>query len=197
MFRRRVLEGGRKQEEYRNLLRKLSKDNPGWSPKQLSLGAMRALGYTNTREERVLYIEWIEHKKSGQESSRRSINLGKIKDFEEALKILPDTCDPSDAIQWIQAHPAMSRKGRSEDKDSLIKLTPEDVLCPPHGKAPSRYAATSLQSWVNDPQSFFKMILTEHKRSSAQEEKKDAVVEKTVEEINSLLETLETVVKNE
>jgi hypothetical protein len=193
MFRIRVLEHGGKRQEWRKINREIAKAHPEKTVSQVANEARRRMGYIGTKDERIKYIDWIEQKKLAQDNNRASRERGRVREFEAALELLPDSCDPSDSVQWVQAHPAMSRKGRMKEKDAVVMLSAEDILCPPHGRAPSRYAATALQTWVNHPSDFFRLILNEHKKKSGQdEERKDAAADMAKASIRALLSSLQS-----
>ena len=84
------------------------------------------------------------------------------KGFHSAMRSLPPTGDLDVEMQWVAAHPAMSRRDRSDD-DEKILITRHDILKAPHGPAPSRRAVQSLQHWVNDPREFQRILLAEYK----------------------------------
>ena len=108
--------------------------------------------------------------------------------YHSALKRLPPIADLDIEMQWVAAHPAMSRKDRSEE-DKRIIINREDILNAPHGQAPSRRAVQSLQHWSNDPRKFQEILLAEYK-----EEKKklsSAATGDTAEEVLDNLEEAE------
>ncbi len=79
--------------------------------------------------------------------------------FEEAISGLPATAPEEEILDWIAAHPAMVRHIWMEECDGPIILTVDDVLRPPHGRAPCRIAATRLQYFVNRPEKFYDKLL--------------------------------------
>jgi len=79
--------------------------------------------------------------------------------FEEAISGLPTTTPKEEIVDWIAAHPAMSRHIWMEEEDGPIILTAQDVMEAPHGVAPCRAAATQLQSFVNRPDKFYDKML--------------------------------------
>jgi hypothetical protein len=78
--------------------------------------------------------------------------------FEAALALLPDVASGNVEIDWIRSHPAMSRQGR--ENTSPIMLNSVDIAT-----SPSKSAAIALQHWVNNQNDFFRMVLSEQKKS--------------------------------
>ena len=189
MFRLRVIEGQRRQTEWRGHLKALHSEFPDLSQTEIAKRARKAMGYEGFAKERVHYIEWLE-KKNGNEAQRERRSKDKRKTFEYALSQLPDRGDPQEAIRWIQAHPAMSRKARLKTEE-VVLLDAEDILSPPHGRAPSRYAATSLQTWVNRPDDFFKIVLNEQKKNAVKDDTiKDVAAELSIKEMEEMISSL-------
>jgi hypothetical protein len=113
------------------------------------------------------------------------------KSYYSAMGKLPAVGDLDIEMQWVAAHPAMSRKDRSLEPDARIIINREDILNAPHGPAPSRRAVQSLQHWCNDPREFQKILLAEYK-----EEKKklsSAAKGDTSEEVIDNLEEAERI----
>lgn len=74
----------------------------------------------------------------------------------ETLAKIPQSSTAAKELAWIRAHPAMSRGARM---GTSVIITADDVLSPPHGKAPSQSAVNQLQHWVNKPDEFFKQLM--------------------------------------
>jgi hypothetical protein len=95
------------------------------------------------------------------------------KAYEDKLKFhrlyaeLPEHAAAATEILWVKNHPAMTRLDRmtlaERSKVDRIILGSIDIDAP-HGKAPSKGAVQSLQSWCNRPDEFFKLILNEQKK---------------------------------
>lgn len=113
-------------------------------------------------------------KKTGRPRTRPHFNtLAEKKAYEDKAKFhrlyaaLPDHAAAATEILWVKNHPAMTRLDRmtlaEREKVERIILGSIDIEAP-HGKAPSKGAVQSLQSWCNRPDEFFKMILNEQKK---------------------------------
>lgn len=88
-------------------------------------------------------------------------------DYDKALEGLPPVAPAGVELDWIRAHPAMSRLSRMEqngEEEPWVRLTAADILKPKHGPAPSMGAVHGLQHWVNRPAEFFKSMLAEQKK---------------------------------
>jgi len=189
MFRERVIEGQRKQGEWRKIMKRLAAENPDLSNAQAATRARKELGYEGAARERVHYHNWLK-KKAGNETRLEGKRREAKVTWEFALSQLPDKSDPVKDIKWIQNHPAMSRKSRQKNEATVL-LTAEDILSPPHGQAPSRYAATSLQTWVNRPDDFFKIVLNEQKKASKEDDTiKDKAAELSIKEMEDMLASM-------
>jgi hypothetical protein len=170
LFGQRMEREGRYQE-WVDRTKKLSLEtNRGFSP--CSWDAMREMGYEGPVKERALHEAFlsIEGQTKVQvqvQKERAEINEErKIEDFEEAVRSLPDLCSASVELDWIRAHPAMSRKARMRNNLDPVLITVEDVLLAPHGKAPAKSAVYALQHWANHPIDFFKTIISEQKKKA-------------------------------
>ncbi|MCA9261896.1 MAG: hypothetical protein KDA61_21910 [Planctomycetales bacterium] len=84
-------------------------------------------------------------------------------EFVASLEGLPAAVALDTEVDWVAAHPAMSRPARKASDSHKLLLTADDVKHAPHGPAPSRRAVNSLQHWVNAPAGFFNAIASEHK----------------------------------
>lgn len=84
--------------------------------------------------------------------------------FSQAVQSLPNRAAKAVEMDWVAAHPAMSRLARAVDKTRDVRLTADDILNAPHGPAPSKWAANALQNWVNKPGKFFEVMLSEDKK---------------------------------
>jgi len=162
MFLQRLEGEGRIKEWYQKLREYQKRTKERFS--QASWVVMREMGYTTPDAERRLYAEW----QAREGKSRMQLQIAKERaeireeqrgeTFAEAVKQLPDHALRSVELAWIHAHEAMHRLNRAKDKTKPILLTPEDVLRPAHGPAPSKAAVNSLQHWVNHPHEFFKTM---------------------------------------
>jgi hypothetical protein len=94
---------------------------------------------------------------AAEEKARKLVERSKARSqqtFESAVAELPKEAPESDVLQWIAAHPALSRMDRSDDKSITIKITTKDLNEAPHGPCPSMKAARDLQHWANAPGKF-------------------------------------------
>lgn len=166
---------------------------------QVSWPVMREMGYISAADERdrLRKHEETMHLTSRQlanETIKEEIRAERvIENFEEAVRMLPDKCSVSDEIDWIRAHPAMSRLGRSKNNLKHVDITAEDVLMPPHGRAPSKSAVYALQHWCNMPNEFYKQILAEQKKR--QEDGTTPLSGETEEDLTEVREILNRAVQ--
>lgn len=114
------------------------------------------------------------------------------REFQRACKELPPYADLETEIEWISAHPAMTRLDRSGDPDARVLITRADIVKPPHGKAPSRRAVMSLQHWANSPREFQKLLLetfkTEKKQANQTRLEQEGEIMDDLEEAKRVLE---------
>ena len=114
------------------------------------------------------------------------------KEFQAACKHLPPTVDLEEEIEWISAHPAMTRLDRQVDEEEKVLIDRNDILNAPHGPAPSRRAVASLQHWVHSPREFQKLILetfkTEKRQSGGTKLEQEGEMMDDLEEAKRLLE---------
>ena len=116
----------------------------------------------------------------------------RVLDLEEAVKTLPDKAPIQDEIDWIRSHPAMVRKARLKDAEENVLIDSNDILRPPHGRAPSKSAVYALQHWCNVPNKFFEMILSEHKKITEDSAQAKAAAKDTgIDEIESMLASVQ------
>ncbi len=108
--------------------------------------------------------------------------------WNAAFVAIPDRCPHSVALDWIASHPAMSRL--QEEGKATVVLTVDDVLNPPHGKAPSRGAVMALQNWANRPNKFYEMMLSEQKKQVEDPEAKNVDLDPGLEEVERMLKQL-------
>ena len=102
-------------------------------------------------------------------AKQQKVNATYAADYLKAMDNLdlPPTVDHNDELDWVSAHPAMSRLDRSHKKGAKVLLSRKDVVSPPHGPAPSRRAVHMLQHWSNAPRDFHKMTLTKASRTTS------------------------------
>jgi len=117
--------------------------------------------------------------------------------FDAAVASLPPYCDDSVELDWIRAHPAMSRKSRyaALGVHEPIAVTEQDILSPPHGRAPSQTAAQALQHWVNTPDKFFDRVLTEQ-RKRMEDARKSKKTEECSDDLAKLQQMIDDVVRD-
>lgn len=151
-------------KELRARIKALMEDGLYWSQAQRQ--ANKEFGYVGAKEERALAAEY-------EVSKRKEIEreiLGEVREevraktFEDAIELVTKTTSPAAEIEWIRAHPAMSRLDRQKDKTKPVQITADDILYAPHGPAPSRSAVNQLIHWANRPGEFYKQILAEHRK---------------------------------
>jgi hypothetical protein len=112
------------------------------------------------------------------------------------MESLPDSASPAAELDWIRNHPAMYRLARMGEagKDAKVILDTEDIT-PAHGEAPSKAAVSMLQHWCNNPDEFFRGLLTEQKKATKVKDDGSIVdkVEETqeIKDIDALLASLE------
>lgn len=174
MFAERMKREGRYRAFQDEIKRLKAETGKGFN--HVKWAAMRNMGYTTADRERELLAEHERtlHKTS-MEKEREKIQAEikeeqKIASFDEVVRSLPDSSSHAKEINWVRAHPAMVKKNRQKDKSKEVEITAEDVLCPPHGPAPSKAAVYMLQHWANNPNEFFKQVLSEHKKVSGEDE---------------------------
>jgi hypothetical protein len=140
---------------------------------QASWEAMRRMGYEGPKRERQLHEEFLrdgQRTKLQQQVDREREEIEadrRNEDFEQAVRLLPDNAPISAELDWIGAHPAMSRKARQQDTGKDILIGPEDILFAPHGRAPSKAAVVALQHWGNHPEQFYRKLLWQQLNSLA------------------------------
>lgn len=146
--------------------------------------------------ERALYLNNIRRQVREIETGARQIAVAEGREYDEeqeyreAMMLLPDTTDTQTEINWVRAHIAMSRKDRNPELE-FVKITPNDILAPDHGLAPSKSAVQMLQHFANRPSEFFKALLTEQKKKVPEEQganKSGEVLEDDTSDLDSLLE---------
>lgn len=183
IFRRRMEREGRVKEYEAKIKEIQALTGKGFGQSQFP--AMKHLGYQGPKEERELHEAWLQEEE-------RKVEEAKFQTFEEALRELPDKAQTNVELDWIATHPAMARRNRQVDGRE-IRLTREDVLNPPQGKAPSRAAAIELQNWVNQPKKFFEYMMSVRKKEIGAVESVESAavtVDPGVDEIMSILKEL-------
>jgi hypothetical protein len=83
--------------------------------------------------------------------------------FENAVKDLLPNASRDVELDWVYAHPAMRRGQRQDNLTQRVMVTVDDILTPPHGKAPSQAAVNTLVNWVDQPRRFFEQQDKKHK----------------------------------
>lgn len=110
--------------------------------------------------------------------------------YEEVLRSLPQQASTRDELNWVRRHPAMTSLRRSTEKKDVV-IGVRDILHSSAGPAPSQSAVVMLQHWVGDPSEFFKQVITQQKKQQEEEAAKVAQRDKTIDEINAMLDSLE------
>lgn len=195
LFIERMRREGRGKEFHANLKRIQAETGKGYA--HASYQAVVEMGYKGPAEERAIHEKYLQnlHKTAAEiqrgEEQEAMWEEQAVHDFESAMRSLPNTAPPQVELDWVRAHPAMMRKNRSNDQMKMLTLDVNDILSPPHGKAPSKSAVAALQHWVNHPIEFFKSVLSEHKKlTEADEAKAQASKDVGVEEIERLLDEI-------
>jgi hypothetical protein len=184
--------------EYREKIRQMNLDT-GLPFVVCSKTLRKQMGFVSDKEELRLYQERIlngiqpDPDLTVSGSNRNKSKLGEaiaLSMFDEALQRLPHRADRRAELDWVASHPAMIRAHRSNGRKSHI-LTANDVLNTSAGPAPSKAAVNMLQHWVTDPNEFFKQSLAEQRKVKDSDESKNQLKDKTVSEIEALLNSLE------
>lgn len=130
------------------------------------------MGRYSVGQERKLYLAYLAEQYTMKEKSdsadlqRVQRTMKEEEDYIAALKNLPDTADPEAELRWIRSHPAMTTMDRRRGKrngDAAVLITARDVN-KTHGTAPSKAAVNALQNWVNRPDKFYEMMMSEQKK---------------------------------
>lgn len=136
--------------------------------------AAREFGRLGTEQERRLYCIYLAEQATLQRKNVASDEYSIAKrnrednSFEAAMMKLPNTAHPAVELDWIRAHPVMSRQDRTSSKaNSVIMIGTDEILNAIHGIAPSKSAVNMLQHWCNRPDQFHQMMLTEQKKGAA------------------------------
>lgn len=137
-----------------------------------SYEAMARMGYEGPKREWEIHAKYVEEEqaklKTPAEKLREEIREERrIQNFEEALASLPSNATLDEVTKWIDAHPAMSRKARSNNPLKDVVITAEDIY-PQHGTAPSKSAVHALQYWANHPAEFYKSVYAPVKKGTDQ-----------------------------
>jgi len=193
-FIARMTRDGRDMEWYKRIREAIASSGKRFGAVKWQVA--RDMGYTDGKTEWKLDEDFRNniHKTSAErEAELKKVHeerLHALTDFEKACATLPPNAPPDQEIAWIRSHPAMSRLNRTDhDKGSRgIRLTLDDVLRAPHGKAPSQAAVHQLQHWANVPAKFFEMCLSEDKKKMEEvEAEKAAMKDMGLAEVERLL----------
>ena len=159
LFRQRMIREGR-EAEYEAAIKAEQLAFPGMGYGNAMHRAMPKMGYEGPQKERAIAAAWEAQQRAAEEEKVRHT-------FDEALSKLPPTADRLAELNWIRAHPAISRMVRSVDGQTVI-VTFADVMETSLGPAPSQAAARELQFWVNNTEKFYTSYLkTELKKTGA------------------------------
>lgn len=172
---------------YRERAREL-REKEGLSYRSSQNKAMREQGYIGPAHERKL----ADDREKGLPTQDSSNELCDQTSFEEAVNALPAHCPREEMIKWIEAHPAMLRKGRQRDISKSVIITVEDVLFAPHGKAPSKSSVNGLEHWANHPAEFYKHVYAPVKKmaDSGPGGQGAQIKDSGIDEIERLLDSL-------
>ena len=159
--------------------------------------AMKEFGYEGPKTEWNKYWDWVEQERDKTQREKEQVKAErKDMDWNAAIAELPDSAPTSVEMNWVRAHEAMTRIYRSPKGESIV-ITADDLLGAEHGPCPSKPAANLLQNYVNRPDKFFDMVMTEHKKKTDGGEGSSEVVEDAgTEDIERMLADLKTSIKN-
>jgi len=208
LFMVRLEREGRKQEWYKRYREKAA-ENPDVTSTTIRCQVRKDMGFIGKKDELEHYAAFHEslgltykgkknREKQKRHRAKKKEDLKKevIKNFESAVESLPNEASADDILKWISNHPAMSRWNRTQDKMTVLKLSREDVLEPPHGAAPCKSAVSELQHWMYTPAKFFEKLLDKRVKQAAadvnvkeEEEKTERVVD-DVSEIETMLKSV-------
>lgn len=102
-----------------------------------------------------------------RDAQKKQRQKKRAKSFDEALAALPHTADPAKEMDWVGAHPAMYRlkRGEVDEATGNVVITAKDITDSIAGPAPSKRAVVQLNTWANDPETFLKAVISEHKKA--------------------------------
>lgn len=196
IFYRRMRREGR-YEAYNKRVKEIMKETEAAGERAFyshaSRQARKEFGYAGPKGERQLEAQYLEQLEKNRlmeklKAEREEIREERrVENFESALRELPDSASSAVEIAWIRAHPAMSRKSRGKASVEPVLISAEDVLSPPHGRAPSKAAVHALQYWANHPQKFFEKILDAQRKKDSDEEASEAEADEDLAEVERLL----------
>jgi hypothetical protein len=125
----------------------------------------------------------------------------RAKSFDEALSALPHTADPAKEMDWVGAHPAMYRlkRGEVDEATGNVVITAKDITDSIAGPAPSKRAVVQLNTWANDPETFLKAVISEHKKAQVMGDVGDGNVapDSDLAEVRRMLASVESRIKDE
>lgn len=166
IFVERMKREGRSEEWYRLLKEVMTAE--GCRYNVASHKVMALMGYEGPKKEWEIHAAWVAEEqaklKTPTETLREELREERrVQNFEEAIASLPPNAPLEEVTKWIEAHPAMARKSRSNNPSRDVVITAEDIY-PKHGRAPSRSAVMALQHWANHPREFFNSVYTPVKK---------------------------------
>lgn len=197
MFRQRMEREGRREELDR---RRQGHLDAGVHPRKATRLAMHEMGFVSGPDE--IEQHWAfrvtQKVKEPHESPPVVLASGAFDEnrsrstWNAAMRLLPNTAALTVELDWIGAHPAMSQRVLGSEPDDAI-VTVDDVLCPSHGRAPSKRAVNQLLHWVHKPGDFFKGLLAGRKKTAEGEGGAGAAAVKDMglEEARRILEQME------
>lgn len=177
---------------YRARIKKLCSEGkaPGLAEKQAKI----EYGLMLNIEERQWYADFLRMKKGsvakegGLRREHERLDKQRNAGFERALAKIPNATSPNEDLDWVSSHPLMSRHANLPGGATRnIRVKEEDVLTPPHGRAPSRFAANMLANWVNKPSDFMKMMLQEQKKTVSSKESNETASDEVSKSIDDIL----------
>lgn len=151
-------------------------------------------GAVGSRQVRDDYDKMMCQQADVVEASKIIVASCDILEAQNEIPGLPPTAMPAMELEWVASHPAMLRYDMQRDKTMPVMVTREDILRAPNGQPPSRRAVNRLVHWVNRPNKFHEMLLTEDKKATHVREEGQSAVEAerdvSLHEIRELLAKL-------
>lgn len=146
--------------EFRDRVRaRMVAEGKDWN--QVSSHVMYEMGYLGPKYERELENLRLARQEAATKRTIEETLCGQVlaeaslSAFEDAVATLPPTANPDVEVEWVRAHPAMSRLNRLPEGTTRVEITAEDVLLVSHGKAPSRSAVNLLCDAASRPDKFW------------------------------------------
>lgn len=117
--------------------------------------AMDEYGFTTEEAARKKYI----NRRTKIHHPKPRVSKPEEKQYRDIIDSLPASAPEVVEIGWIKAHPAMARKMRQADPEADVIIMAVDLK-----GCPSRFAATQLQHWANNPTEFHRAVMMQAKK---------------------------------